>query len=168
MWIDNTEMREDIEVPADLKEWGIHKAMAEQSQLGWKNSMKGQITSTCGIIQMKAYNSDDSFDLILAHYTATWWTTGLIKEILHLNLNMWQQRNRFLHKTVTMSQEIRDRKEALQEVEDWYNKKHMFPSIDQVHFHRSFTEQYSDTTKQVHIWLQKIRTYMSTISNTHC
>ena len=139
-WIDDTEMSDDFEVLADLQEWGIHEAMAEQSRIGWSNFMKGRITSRFGIIQMKAYESDESDAPLPAHYTATWWTAGLIKELLYLSLNMWQQRNRFLHETETISQESQDREEALQEVADWYDKKHMFPRVDQVHFHRSFTE----------------------------
>ena len=37
-WIDDMEMREDIEVPANLQEWGIHRALAEQSVLDGRTS----------------------------------------------------------------------------------------------------------------------------------
>ena len=105
---------------------------------------------------MMAYKMDDKMEHIPPHYSATWWTAGLIKEIIYLSLNVWQQRNGFLHEQETMTQEAHDRTEALQEVAEWYDKKHMFPRCDQVHFHKTFLERCSDTTKQVRLWLQKI------------
>ena len=119
--------------------------------------MKGRISQAFGRIQMKAYEKDDRMESsIPAHFSATWWTAGLIKEIIYLSLNAWQQRIRFLHEHETMTQEVCNRTEALQEVADWYDKKHMFPSADQVHFHRSFLGRCSNSTKQVCLWLQKI------------
>ena len=73
-----------------------------------------------------------------------------------MSLSMWQHRNRSLHDTEAMQQEIQDRTEAIEEVAEWYKKKHQFPAQDQVHFHRSFVECCTDTTKQVRLWLQKI------------
>ena len=122
-WMDETEIPSDIDVWSDLQEWGIYAAMEEQSKIGWNNFMKGQITPKFGVIQMKAYGKDDTLQQMPAHYSATWWTAGLIKEIIYLSLNVWQQRNKFLHDNETMSQAISDREEALAEVADWYEKK---------------------------------------------
>ena len=155
-WINDMELPMDLEVPTELHEWGTYKALKEQSQLGWNNFMKGRITPKFGRIQMKAYEQDNTMENIPVHYSATWWTAGLIKEIIYLSLNVWQQRNMFLHKNKTMTQAIRDRTEALQEVAEWYEKKHMFPRIDQVHFHKSFLERCSNTTTQSCLWLQNI------------
>ena len=149
-------MPEDIEVPENLQEWGITNALEEQHRIGWGNFMKGRISTKFGQIQMEAYKTSDDDNHVPAHFSATWWTAGLIKELIYLSLNVWQQRNRFMHDTETMTQDIQDRTNALQEAEEWYDKKHMFPLEDQVHFHRSYLERCSDTTKQVRLWLQKI------------
>ena len=69
---------------------------------------------------------------------------------------MWQHRNAFLHDNKAAREELRNRTEALKEAPEWYNMKHTFPLEDQVHFHRMYVEQCSDTTKQVCMWLQKI------------
>ena len=147
-------MPEDVEIPVELQDWGVQQAFEEQTKIGWHNFMKGRITSKFGTIQMKAYEKEDSE--IPAHFSATWWTAGLVKEVIYVGLNTWQQRNRFLHDKESMARDVSDRTEALEEMANWYDKKHMFPSTDQVHFHRSFVERCSDTTKQVRLWLQKI------------
>ena len=52
-WMDATEWTLDMEVPADLQDWGIHAAFKEQSCIGWNNFMKGHISHAFGMIQMK-------------------------------------------------------------------------------------------------------------------
>ena len=69
-WVNDTELSMDMEVPADLQEWGIHNALNEQSCIGWKKFMKGHITPTFSTIQMKAYEQDYRMDGIPAHYSA--------------------------------------------------------------------------------------------------
>ena len=105
---------------------------------------------------MSAYNADESIDPVPSHYSSAWWTAGLIKELIYVSLNMWQHRNRFLHDTESARAELTARTTALEEAAEWYDKKHQFPREDQIHFHRSYAERCSNTTKQVRLWLQKI------------
>ena len=127
-----------------------------RTETNWlEQFFKGRI-SRFGNIKMSVYNADKSIDPLPSHYSSEWWTAGLIKEVIYMSLNLWQHRNRFLHNTESTRAEIIDRTKALEEAAEWYNKKRQFPREDQVHFHRSYTERCSDTTKQVHLWLQKI------------
>ena len=145
-----------LEVPQELEDWGIHEALEDQKQIGWHNFFKGRISRKFGDIQMSAYNADTTLASVPAHYSSTWWTAGLIKELIYMSLHMWQHRNKFLHDTESARANIADRTKALEEAAEWYDKKHQFPRDDQIHFHRSYAERCSDTTKQVRLWLQKI------------
>ena len=82
---------------------------------------------------MEAYCND--LKNIPLHYSATWWTAGLIKQILYFSLNMWQHRNAYLHETEATCQALQDRTEAIEEAAYWYDNSHKFPSTDQVHIH---------------------------------
>ena len=157
-WIHEREvLPRRLEVPRELDEWGIQDALDEQRQIGLYNFFKGRVSSKFGDIQMSAYNADKSLDPVPSHYSSTcWWTAGLIKEVIYMSLNLWQHRNQFLHETETAQADVIDRTKALEDAAEWYDKKHQFPKEDQIHFHRSYAERYSDTTKQVRLWLQKI------------
>ena len=100
----------DMEVPENLTEWGIHKALKKQYRIGWNNFMKGRISPDFSTV----YEQDDKMETIPNHFSATWWTAGLIKEIIYLSLNVGQRQNSFLHEHDTMTQEVRDCTEALQ------------------------------------------------------
>ena len=99
-WINNREViTTTLEVLSDLEEWGIYTALEEQQQIGWNNFFKGRISSKFRDIQMSTYNAEESIDPVPLHYSAMWWTIGLIKEMIYMSLNLWQHRNRFLHDT---------------------------------------------------------------------
>ena len=155
-WIDETEIETSFDTPPELQEWGIQDALTEQTQIGWNNFFKGCITKAFGNIQMKAYHADPHITQVPSHYSTTWWTAGLIKEMIYMSLNVWQHRNRHLHDSQLVARELSERTDALKEAGEWYKMKHMFPLSDQVHFHRSYLENCTDTTKQVRLWLQKI------------
>ena len=76
------------EVPDEQKEWGLVEAIEEQNMIGWNNFFKGRISKQFGVVQMEAYANSDRE--IPTHYSATWWTAGLIKQVLYFSLNMWQ------------------------------------------------------------------------------
>ena len=105
---------------------------------------------------MAAYNADDTLDQVPSHYSSAWWSAGLIKELIYVSLNLWQHRNQFLHDTENAQTKLHERMSALEDAAEWYDKKHQFPKEDQIHFHKSYAERCSDTTKQVRLWLQKI------------
>ena len=155
-WIDKMEVDANYITPQDLQDWGIHGALAEQTQIGWDNFFKGRITKIFGIIQMKAYHADSHITQVPSHYSAIWWTSRLIKEMIYLSLNVWQHRHRHLHDSQTAASELLERTDALKRKGMWYEMKHMFPLDDQIHFHQSYLERCMDTTKQIRLWLQKI------------
>ena len=155
-WIDETELETTVDMPRELQVWGMQEALNEQHRIGWHSFIKGHITRSFGDIQMKAYHEDSHIEQVPSHYSATWWTAGLIKEMVYMSLNVWYHRNRHLHDTQSAAQEILDRNKALQEAGEWYEMKHLFPLCDQVHFHKSYLEQCTDTTTQARLWLQKI------------
>ena len=68
---------------------------------------------------MQAYRFDENLDPVQTHYSATWWTAGLIKEMIYMNLNMWQHRNRSLHNNEVAQAEITDRTNALKDAAEW-------------------------------------------------
>ena len=45
--------------------------------------------------------------------------TGLIKEMIYMNLNMWQHRNRSLHNNEVAQAEFTDRTNALNDAAEW-------------------------------------------------
>ena len=132
-------LRKDMGIPPDLEEWGIQDPLEEQQCTGWSNFLTDRITSKFGIIQMQAYHNDDTIKSIPAHYSGTWWTAISIKEMIYMSLNLWQQRNRYLHDTEASQQELHDRRSTLQKVAEWYDLKHQLLATDQVHFYRSYT-----------------------------
>ena len=79
-----------LEIPQNLEEWGVCDALEEQDCIGWYNFFKAHILEKLGKIQMNANRVDDRLESIPGHYSATWWTAGLIKEMIHFSLNMWQ------------------------------------------------------------------------------
>ena len=155
-WIDETEIETSFDTLPELQEWGIQDALTEQTQIGWNNFFKGCITKAFGNIQMKAYHADPHITQVPSHYSAIWWTSRLIKEMIYLSLNVWQHRNRHLHNSQTAASELLERTDALKRKGIWYEMKHMFPLDDPIHFHQSYLERCMDTTKQIRLWLQKI------------
>ena len=141
------------DVPTELQEWGLDQAIQERITLGWSNFFKGRIATQFGITQMAAYCHD--LDDIPLHYSATWWTAGLIKQMIYFSLNMCQHRKAYLHEIEATGQALQDGTNAIEEAAYWYKNSHTFPSADEVHFHRNFVERCTETTKQVRLWLQK-------------
>ena len=153
-WLKQQEIPSVWDVPSNLQEWGLDQAIADQNTIGWSNFFKGRIAKQFGLTQMEAYRHD--LDEVPSHYSATWWTAGLIKQMIYFSLNMWQHRNTYLHETEATRQALQDRADTIQEAACWYDNSHKFPSTDQIHFQRTFLERCTDTTKQVRLWLQKI------------
>ena len=108
----------------------LEKAIQAQNFIGWNNMLKGRIAREWGDVQMLYYYEND----IPPHISATWWAREFIRHLLYFSLATWQHRNTYLHRSEEKEQKIKDRMEAVEEMAQWYDRKHEFPTEDTMNF----------------------------------
>ena len=140
----NSDYRDDLEI-----------AILHQNIIGQDNALKGQLTTEWGVMQMCHYKTVHP-DKIPAHLLAMWWASEVAQQLLFFSLATWQYRNTYLHGRESQTQLIEDRREVVEQMAEWYERKHEFPRVDQANFTRTFLNWCSDMTKQIQLWLGKI------------
>ena len=153
-WIETGETQEIWEVDDSPYRDDLIEAIAEQNAIGWHNALKGRLSTIWGEIYMS--HVQDTTDEIPVHLSAKWWTGELIRQILYFSLAIWQHRNDYLHHKEAAEERIRDRTEALTQMATWFDKAHLFPTEDKIHFARTYLDRCNDTTAQIRLWLGKI------------
>ena len=134
----------------------LEEAIQEQNQIGWGNVFKGRISTVWGEVQMHHYAETYEDIEIPQHLSATWWASEFLRQVIYMSLNAWQHRNDFLHDREATEKKMNARRDTVETMAHWYNKKHQFPLVDQSHFARTFLDRCTDTTAQIRLWIGKI------------
>jgi hypothetical protein len=76
----------------------FYDLVRDQKAIGWHSLFLGRLSKKWHVIQNKYFSTFTEDDDLPDYKTATWWTAGLIQQLIYFSLNTWQIRNDFLHK----------------------------------------------------------------------
>ena len=135
----------------------FYDLVRDQKAIGWHSLFLGRLSKKWHVIQNKYFSTFTEDDDLPAYKTATWWTAGLIQQLIYFSLNTWQIRNDFLHKDKVETAKSVLRRKLQREMEDWYQRAPVLGATFRKFFRMTLLQRKTYSVKSIQSWLATVK-----------
>ena len=135
----------------------FYELVRDQEAIGWHSLFLGRVSKKWHAIQNKYFATFTDDDTLPEYKTATWWTAGMIQQLIYFSLNSWQIRNDFLHKDKVETAAAVLRRKLQREMEDWYQRSATLGPTFTKYFRITFLIRKTHSIKSIQSWLATVR-----------